>query len=172
MLRRLLIWIVLVALPAQGLASATMIRCGSPHAVPASAVVPDADPHGVAHGLDPHGVAHGLHAAHGGPHHADQGDGSGAVTAPFAHDADLAPGTDTAADRLHSQHSQDSQHSHHPGSASDRDAPCCAAALALPSLPLLVFPPLGHPAVIADIAGALPRVYLEGLRRPPRKLAA
>ncbi|MFC5458869.1 hypothetical protein [Massilia niabensis] len=66
-LRSLIVWIVLLAVPFQGFASAAMLACGPGHAAPATVPVPDA---GQMHDGAAHGAAHGMSHDMSGHDHA------------------------------------------------------------------------------------------------------
>lgn len=76
-LRSLIVWLVLLAVPFQGFASAAMLGCGPGHARPAAVAAP--------------GVADGHHMQHDGAHEG-AGDMSGHGHAAMAHDTPGEPG--------------------------------------------------------------------------------
>lgn len=150
MFRRLLLWIILLALPMQGVAGASMIRCGALHSAQAGSTIA-ADGH--------HQVERHSHAFEHRP--GVNRSVASAASIHLEHSRDAATSVESPA-----AHSQDAS-----GHA-DRDASCCAAAFAMTAFPKLVFPPAAKPAVLLYLAGVLPSVFLEGLRRPPRAHAA
>ena len=162
MLRRLLVWIVLLALPLQGIAGAAMVRCGTNAAHHASAeervaalgnaTSPAEHDHAAHHAFTGHDAVPGEDGRSHGPHD------SGASHAASGH-----PSTGhNAADHDAADHNGAGN------DAQDRDAPCCAAAFAIATTLSLNVPPAGSWADLVYVPGALPAVYLEGLRRPPR----
>jgi hypothetical protein len=131
MFRRLLLAILVIALPLQGVASTAMTHCGpSRH------------------------VAFDAHYDHAADHHGSNADA----------DQDHHPHY-SSGDASH--HGNDSNHSGH-GDKSD----CCASTVAIATSLAGTFPPAGPPVASLYVAGALPSVFLEGLRRPPRTLLA
>jgi len=157
MFRRLLVWIVLFALPLQGIAGAGMVRCGTAAAHHAAAGAPTtaalvnaADP--AEHDHAAHHASFGHDAALDGTMHGAHDSDAGRATSGYASTGHYSTGHDLA--------SHDAQ---------DRDAPCCAAAFAITTAVSLNFPPAGSGADLVYVPGALPAVYLEGLRRPPRR---
>lgn len=147
MLRRLLIWIMLFALPLQGFAAVEMMHCAPLQHVQVS-TSPKLDDHVSGHQHADHlATGVGGHHAH---HHHDHADGPPDATA--------------SADDHHASGSDSSHHVH--------KTACCASALALTTSTSSLFPPAGSPVVGLYHVGALPTVFLEGPRRPPRSLLA
>ena len=144
-LRSLIVWLVLLAVPFQGFASAAMLACGPEHATPAGVTVPDA-----AHG---HDAVHG--ASHGAAHAAAQ-DMSGHDHASTAHDGPDKPDS--------------SEHAN--GHACSACSACSIGAAIAPAvLPALaVHAPALLTAPFAD--GHVPSVDLALPERPPRPLPA
>ena len=160
MLRRLLVWIVLLALPLQGIAAAAMVRCGTSVAHHASAAEGIPAPENAAAEHD-----HAAHHALPG-HDAVRGDD---VRSHRAHDSDASRAASGDASTGHNSTDHDAaEHNGAGHDAQDRDAPCCAAAFAIATTLSLNVPPAGSWADLVYVQGALPAVYLEGLRRPPR----
>lgn len=149
MLRRLLIWIMLFALPLQGFAAVEMMHC-APLQHEQVNTSPTLDDHVSGHQhqhTDHLATGVGEHHAH---HHHDHADGP----------LDAA----ASADDHHSSGSDSSPHVH--------KTVCCASALALTTSTSALFPPAGSLVVSLYHVGALPTVFLEGPRRPPRSLLA
>ena len=159
MLRRLLVWIVLLALPLQGIAGAAMVRCGTYAAHHASAEERVA-------ALDNTTTAPAAHHA-SSSHDAVRGD-DGKLHG--VHDSGASRATSGHASTGHNAADHDAvDHNAAGHDAQDRDAPCCAAAFAIAGTVSLNVPPAGSWADLVYVPGALPAVYLEGLRRPPRR---
>jgi hypothetical protein len=161
MLRRLLVWIVLFALPLQGIAGAAMIRCGTDAGHHASAEERVA---ALGNATSPAEHDHAAHHASSGP--LVLGEDGEAHRAP-----DSGAGRATSGHASTGHGSIDHDAAEHIGvghDAQDRDAPCCAAAIAIAATLSLNVPPAGSWADLVYVPGALPAVYLEGLRRPPR----
>ena len=62
-LRSLIVWLVLLAVPFQGFASAAMLACGAGHATPAQAAMPHVG-HAMTHGMAGHDMSGHDMAAH------------------------------------------------------------------------------------------------------------
>ena len=159
MLTSVMIWLVAIAVPAQGIAAATMMHCGvgSHHAQATQSKV-EALP-------DAHLVAPVEHAAHGHVSHPD-------------------PDADTASETVQNTSSPDASGTARPDkgvgdvkaakTASQKCSACasCCAGLALPSA--AVMPPMIDPArdmtVLSPFRAA--GVVIDGPERPPRILRA
>ncbi len=148
MLQRLLIWIMLFALPLQGFAAVGMIHCEPSQHAQANAAVED----------HAYGHRHADHLA------ADVG---WMESGSHAHHHDHANASPDAADSADDHHSSGSDSSHHVHKTA-----CCAGALALTTSTSALFPPAGSLVVGLYDVGVLPTVFLEGPRRPPRSLLA
>ncbi len=151
MFRRLLIWIVMLALPLQSFAALGMIHCDLSHQELTNAVSEldhhmSADQHSDRFTADA-GLMENESHQHRHRHHAD------------AH-----PDTPTSTDDHHSGDSDSSHHVH--------KTACCAGAVALTASSSAFFPPAG--SLIAGLydEGILPTVFLEGPQRPPRSVLA
>src|SRR5258706_15179284 len=132
MFRRLLLAILVVALPLQGVASTTMIHCGSSHHhLALDAMVVDADMDS-SQGTD--GQMSGAAAIDGHDHH------------------DHASHPSSSPDQNH--------HSHHPGGSDSAhhgdNTDCCAVTVALAASLPASFPAVGSPVALPYVAGALP----------------
>ena len=141
-LRSLIVWLVLLAVPFQGFASAAMLACGPGHAMPVGVAMPDAaDGHDTVHAaaMDTSGHDHAS-MAHGGTDQQDApGDGNG--------------------------------HSGNSHACSACSACSIGAAIAPALLPALaVHAPPRLTAPVAD--GHVPSVDLALPERPPRPLPA
>ena len=139
-IKTLMLWLLLAALPLQGMAAATRMSCApAPHAAMA------------AQAHQAHQAAHAQHATPAADDHADHaGHAAGA-----GHDRHAAA-QDTAPDQ------------HHHASACSHCAACAFGAAAPPPAPATVHagagPDLPFPAAPRGTAGFIP----PGLERPPR----
>lgn len=150
MLRRLLIWIMLFALPLQGFAALGMIHCEpSQHEQTSALSTPE---NHVSHRHADHLAADAALMKSGshGHHHHDHADGP--------------PDAAASVDDHHSSGSDSSHHVH--------KTACCAGALALTTSTSAMFPPAGSLITGQYNHGTLPSVFLEGPQRPPRSLLA
>ena len=159
MLTSVMIWLVAIAVPAQGIAAATMMHCGmGPHRAQATQSKVEALP-------DAHLVAPVEHAAHGHVSHPD-------------------PDAATASETVQNTSSPDASGTARPDkgagdvkaakTASQKCSVCasCGAGLALPST-AVILPTIG-PA--HEVTALSPReaasVVVDGPERPPRILRA
>jgi hypothetical protein len=160
-IRTLLIWWLALALPAQGVAAATMALCGpNHHGAAQAAPSPRADAEAAHHGsavqaLDPHHAAHdgAGHAGHPGAHH-------GAPHAEAAQ-ADEGPSSAQAPTKLKPADS-------HKCSAC---ASCCSAAALPASAPAVAEPEHGA-TVFATLEPSVEPFAADGPDRPPRTILA
>lgn len=162
LLRSLFVWMMVLALPLQGVAAAGMQACGSMHApMGPNAVAAEAQLHGpavveghrapvMAHG-DAHAIVHGeAHSiAHGEADPIVHGDAHAAAPTQFASD----PGAPIAG--------------HQCGAC----AACCPA-VALPSVPSLPAAPVAGVAAIPASPARATSFVPPGLERPPRAVLA
>ena len=145
-LRALIVWLVLLAVPFQGFASAAMLACGSGHGGPAA---PDAPHAHTAVNTTPHAAPHA--DPHADPHDMPGHDHASMPQA--GHDGQDAPGHGKA----------------HACSACS--ACSIGAAIAPASLPALAVHAAPLPSVpFAD--GHVPSVHLALPERPPRPIFA
>ena len=154
LMRSLLIWLLVLALPAQGVAVAAMVGCGLRHqaAVVAggAAQVPHAHPHAHPHPHDAAGrAAHDFHHAAVPAPTGDAGDAS-ASSGP-APDATAAVAADS-----------------HKCSAC---ASCCSAGAILNTVPSLPMPEFAA-LVFADWVASVAPFAVDGPDRPPRRILA
>ena len=164
LMRSLLIWLLVLAVPAQGAAVAAMVGCGPRH--PAAAV---AGPHGHDHAnaqAHPHANAHANAYAHaradaGGPAAHDQH--HAALPAPAA-DAGLASAIGSAAADAPAAGAAD-------GHKCSACASCCAAGAILNTVPTVPMPALAD-AVFADWVASVDPYAVDGPDRPPRPVLA
>jgi hypothetical protein len=151
LLRAVFVWVMVIAMPAQGMAASLMLLCGPSHARMAAGLLPDAPPAATGHGAAGHGptaLAHGVHR------HA-------ALAVPCADgptacaDAGAPAGQSAQAD----------------GFSCSACAACCHA-LALPAS--LVLPAPSSPAHSVQMAPVQPVAshQPDGLDRPPRSTTA
>lgn len=146
-LRTLIVWLVLLAVPFQGFASAAMLGCASGHVVPAHVVPPHTVPAPAVPDSGPvmHDGGHAHHGAHAGAAHT--------VAAP------------DAADGPH-------QMDHH-GSAKCGACSACSIGAAMAPAPALALPVHAPPALTVPFApGHMPAVDLALPERPPRPTLA
>lgn len=171
-LRAFLVWLMVIAMPVQGLAASAMIFCGPHHERLAQGLVFDAPAAGSEQAREPlpaHAAA--VHAAHGHAAHGDAAHGHAAHGHATMSDAGAAPGS---ADADHDADSADSAEGlltlH--GKFSCSACAACCSALALPasfSLPEAVSPAqVLRTSPSAPVASHRP----DGLDRPPRALLA
>jgi hypothetical protein len=159
-IRTLLIWLLALALPTQGMAAATMAFCGpnhhgagpaahaqhaaAQHAHPGSAVQGGHTHHGANHAEHP-GAIHGAH--HAGAAQADEGSSSG--------DVGKAPANLKQAD----------------SQKCSACASCCSAAALPASSPSLAAPDFSA-TVFAIVEPSVEPFAADGLERPPRIVLA
>gem|GEM_PF-872366 len=148
MFRRLIIWIMLFALPLQGYAAVAMIYCGPSHH--ASAAVS----HEVSAQQSTHPTAH---------HHAND---SGTQDASNHHHAEA----DTQPSGQHNSSNDSPHNSSHKCSACS--ACCMGSITAMAPFSSPVFITAGSPILIPHQTASLSAVFLEGPLRPPRTILA
>jgi hypothetical protein len=158
LLRIALAWLLVVALPAKGLAAASMVFCGPAHHGAASVAVQQGQP-GHGHGGHEHGGhehgghdhagdAHAGHAGHGYAGHAGVHTGGDGPDTPPGHDG-----------------------MKHPTAKCSVCASCCsAAAIGSTAASVRVVPPVRDYAVVVTMPR--PGVTPGGLERPPRSFLA
>lgn len=143
MFRRLLIWIMLFALPLQGFAAVGMIHCTPGQHGHTDAVVTQSH-------LSEHQHVADAHSAEDTAHHDH---------------ADVVADTDSASQETASG---SSNHSHHPEKAT-----CCAGGvLALTTMPSVTFFPQDVSVSPPYSSGFWATVFLEAPKRPPRPFLA
>lgn len=153
-LRTILIWLLALALPAQGLAAATLSLCGpGRQASAAIAAAHDSSRAGPAHHAGRHAHAHAAQA-HSSDAHAGHGP---AADAPPAGPGKVPAAASAEVDkRLHADE--------HRCSAC---ASCCTAAV-IPSNMLSVAEPAFAPTVFLAVVPAVEKFAASGPDRPPR----
>lgn len=155
-LRRLLVWIMVLAMPVKGMAAMAMLACGPAHVAPPAAAAPQAHHAGHAHQAAPAVQAGHAHA----PLHS---------TLPAAHHADHAVADPTPpADAGHDPAGDLSASVKHKCSA----CAACSAGAALPSQPPALLAAEPAPAQFAAAAVSAFRFVTDGPDRPPRPLLA
>ena len=161
MLRTVLIWLVALAIPAQGMAAVVMLHCGPGHH--------PAQKTGVTATLLP-AVAHAEHAAHGHVGHRVQGSDA-ATSAAASADVQGVAAAATAADTPAGSASDADPSTQPPNQKCSACAACCAG-LALPSAVALLptLDPVREVTVLSPAWTA--GVAVDGLERPPRILRA
>jgi hypothetical protein len=146
--RAFLVWVMVIAMPVQGMAASAMLVCGPSHERMMRGLVPEAS---AAASRDAHDHAHGGFAPEHGVHRHTDSSGPDASQALQSADADGPPGLVP----------------HHGKFSCSACAACCSvlalpAQFTLPEAPGLVHP--AHMAPVAPIASHQP----DGLDRPPR----
>lgn len=158
-LRVLMLWMLALALPLQGMAAVAMLHCASKapvrhHAgIQAQAAAAEAAQGGEQAGHGGH--VHGLHAGHA---HHDQRVTGAAPDGPMAqasHDASLPA----------------SSHAHAAGHSCSACAACCVALALPPAMPVLAAA-LSAPTTAATLVAPSPSFLTAGPERPPRSLHA
>lgn len=156
LVRTLLIWLLVLALPAQGAAVAAMIGCGPRHAATAPAGAEQAV----------HGHAQGHSHSHTGPQAADHPHHPAADGAAVGHSADAS--TDASASTGQAPHSATAGH------AASADAhkcsvcaSCCSAGAILNTVPSVPTPEIA-PVVFAPLVASVAPFAVPGPDRPPR----
>lgn len=140
LLRAVFVWVMVIAIPVQGMAASAMLFCGASHQRMAHAMLRDASP------------AAASHAAHGHDH-AAMGHGAHPAAAQAAAPADAGGSADLSSFQ---------------GPSSCSACAACCLALALPAS-LLTLAPMSpdHPAWMAMVAAVVSH-QPDGLDRPPR----
>jgi hypothetical protein len=148
-LRTALMWLLLLALPLQGFAAATMLTCGpNHHRLPVHAAAASVHDHG-----HDHGNGNGQHHAHAHEH------------APAPAQADAEAAVDVAADRAPSSHAMDQ------GAKSKSKCSACAACCigaALPAAALVFAPFDAATAPVGSAPASRVGFFTDGPDRPPR----
>ena len=159
LLRTVLIWLVALAIPAQGMAAVAMLHCGPGHHPAQKA--------GATATLLPE-VAHAEHAAHGHVGHRVQGSDA-ATSAAASADVQGVSAAATAADTAADSASDADPSTQAPNQKCSACAACCAG-LALPSAVALLptLDPVREVTVLSPSWTA--GVAVDGLERPPRIL--
>ena len=143
-LRIVLLWLVALAVPVQGLAAATMLHCGPAHAA--------ADTVGAGPSRGSHVGADASFHVHAVDHQHDDGDAAD----PDAQSTDADAAGKTAAEL------------HKLSKSSCASCSACCAATALPAVPILLDSPLLAGSVPAARSVSAAVFLTDGPERPPR----
>jgi hypothetical protein len=158
LLRTLLLWFLLAAVPLQGFASATMLLCAPQPAPAMHEAMPADGPHDHAAMLAAQHVNGAVH--HDGAHH------QGALHDPAQHD--FAHHDPAHHDPAH--HDPDTSHAEHAKCASA--GACCTGAPLAPAPPAAPALQDGRCATVPFVPAAPAAVDLAGLERPPKSAPA
>ena len=146
-LRVLMLWMLALALPVQGMAAVAMLHCD--HQAPARQAAATDVAQIEAH-ADHHGHVHGLHKGH-----VHDGESTGAASqgavAQASHDA--------------------ASHTHAAGHSCSACAACCVALALPPAMPVLATA-LTAPTSATTLVAPSPSFLTAGPERPPRSLHA
>ena len=154
-MKPLLIWLLVLALPAQAVAAASMTVCGPAHSAGAAGLATPAQP--VSGQIHPCGPSHSLQQ------HAQHQAQSGHEPAARAGDDSVVTSLDDAADS-----SPATPSGTHKCSAC---ASCCSGGAMLNAMPQWLLPGTGATAFVA-VVQAIEAVAAGGPDRPPRSLIA
>lgn len=139
-IRTVLVWLLVLALPAQGVAAATMVLCNPNHHATAPDQAPHTHSHAAQQGLD------------------DEGQPARRASADIGPDAVGAAGDLSATKLVHAD-----------GQKCSACASCCSAAV-IGSTVLNVPAPGVTPAVFTEVVPAVEKFSSDGPDRPPRAL--